>query len=157
MALTRRRERGQDGGDIDQGGGASVHGRAMEMLDRDECIKLMERHPACVGRVALAGPRPMILPVNYAVDRGNVVFRTDPGTKFHAAVHESYVAFEVDWVEPSWQIGWSVVARGQACLVTDPAELERVRGLPLLPWAEGDKEHFVRIETTLISGRRLGD
>lgn len=26
----------------------------------------------------------------------------------------SSVAFEVDWVEPSWQIGWSVVVRGQA-------------------------------------------
>lgn len=132
-----------------------MRGRTMERLDRDECIKLMERHPACVGRVALAGPRPVIFPVNYAIDRGNVVFRTDPGTKFDAAVHESYVAFEADWVEPSWQIGWSVVVRGQAHVVTDPEELQRVRRLPLLPWAEGDKEKFVSIDTTLISGRRL--
>ncbi|MGI8708959.1 MAG: pyridoxamine 5'-phosphate oxidase family protein [Actinomycetota bacterium] len=132
-----------------------MRGRTMERLDRDECIKLMERHPACVGRVALAGPRPVIFPVNYAIDRGNVVFRTDPGTKFDAAVHESYVAFEADWVEPSWQIGWSVVVRGQAHVVTDPEELQRVRRLPLLPWAEGDKEKFVSVDTTLISGRRL--
>ena len=83
------------------------------------------------------------------------MFHTDPGTKFHAAVHKSYVAFEVDWVEPSWQIGWSVVVRGQAHLVTDPEELQRVRHLPLLPWAEGDKENFVCIEATPISGRRL--
>lgn len=134
-----------------------MHGRTMERLDRDECIKLLERHPACVGRVALAGPRPVIFPVNYAVDRGNIVFRTDPGSKFHAAVHESYVAFEVDWVEPTWQTGWSVVARGQAHLVADTEELQRARRLLLLPWASGDKEHYVSIETKLISGRRLSD
>ena len=129
----------------------------MERLDRDECIRLMEGHPAGVGRIALPGPRPVIFPVNYAIDRGNVVFRTDPGTKFHAAVHNSYVAFEVDWVEPTWQIGWSVVVRGQAHLVTDLEELGRMHRLPLLPWADGEKSNFVSIESTLISGRRLGN
>ena len=127
----------------------------MESLDREACIKLMERHPACVGRVALAGPRPVIFPVNYAIDRGDVVFRTDPGAKFHAAVHEAFVAFEVDWVEPTWQTGWSVVIRGQARIVTEPDEVARLRRLPLLPWASGDKEHFVKIDAALISGRRL--
>jgi nitroimidazol reductase NimA-like FMN-containing flavoprotein (pyridoxamine 5'-phosphate oxidase superfamily) len=129
----------------------------METLDRGDCIKLLQRHPSCVGRVALPGPRPVIVPVNYAVDRGNIVFRTDPGSKFHAAVHESYVAFEVDWVEPTWQTGWSVVVRGQAHLVAETEELQRARQLPLFPWASGDKEHYVSIETKLISGRRLSD
>jgi uncharacterized protein len=135
--------------------GGRVRGRTMERLDRNECVRLMERHPARIGRLALAGPRPVIFPVNYAVDRGNIVLRTDPGTKFHAAVRESYVAFEVDWVEPNWQTGWSVVVRGQARLVTNPEELRRLRRLPLMPWAEGDKEHYVSIEAELISGRRL--
>lgn len=134
-----------------------MRGRGMERLERDECIKLMERHPAGVGRVAVANPRPNIFPVNFAVDRGGVVFRTDPGTKFHAAVHSTFVAFEVDWVEPSWLVGWSVVVRGQAHVVTDPDELERLRHLPLLPWTEGAKEHFIRIDATLVSGRRLTD
>ena len=132
-----------------------MHGRTMETLRRDECIKLMERHPAGVGRIALAGPRPVIFPVNYAIDRGSVVFRTGAGSKFNAAVKDSFVAFEVDWVEPSWQLGWSVVVRGQAHVITDPDELDRARRLPLFPWAAGDKEHFVRIDTALISGRRL--
>jgi nitroimidazol reductase NimA-like FMN-containing flavoprotein (pyridoxamine 5'-phosphate oxidase superfamily) len=134
-----------------------MHGRTLENVGRDECLNLMERHPTCVGRVALAGPRPTIFPVNYAVDGDNIVFRTDPGSKFHAAVQKSYVAFEVDWVEPSWQTGWSVVVRGQARLVADPEELKRLRRLLLLPWAAGDKEHFVSIDTKLISGRRLSD
>jgi nitroimidazol reductase NimA-like FMN-containing flavoprotein (pyridoxamine 5'-phosphate oxidase superfamily) len=129
----------------------------MERLDRDECIKLMKGHPAGVGRVALAGPRPVIFPVNFAVDRGNVVFRTDPGTKFHAAVHKAHVAFEADWVEPTWKTGWSVVVRGIAHVVIDPEELERVRRLPLFPWAKGEKGSYVSVESTLISGRRLGD
>lgn len=64
-----------------------MHGRGIERLKREECIKFMERHPAGVGRIAVADPRPNIFPVNFAIDRGNVVFRTDPGTKFHAAVH----------------------------------------------------------------------
>jgi uncharacterized protein len=129
--------------------------KEMQQLDRDECMRLMEGHPACVGRIALAGPRPAIFPVNYAIDGDNIVFRTDPGSKFHAAVESSFVAFEVDWVEPSWQLGWSVVVRGQAHLVTDPDELERVARLPLLPWATGDKAHFVSVEGKLVSGRKL--
>jgi len=108
-----------------------------------------------VGRIALAGPRPVIFPVNYAVDGSSIVSRTDPGTKFHAAVHKAFVAFEVDWVEPDWQIGWSVVVRGQARLVEDPDELRRLSRLPLVPWAEGKKGNYVRIDTQLLSGRRL--
>ena len=73
------------------------------------------------------------------------------------AVNKAFVAFEVDWVEPTWQTGWSVVVHGQAHLVTDPDELVRMRRLPLLPWAEGEKSNFVNIRSTLISGRRLGD
>jgi nitroimidazol reductase NimA-like FMN-containing flavoprotein (pyridoxamine 5'-phosphate oxidase superfamily) len=108
-----------------------------------------------VGRIALAGPRPTIFPVNYAIDGDCVVFRTDPGTKFHAAVHKAFVAFEVDWVEPTWKIGWSVLVRGQAKLVDEPSEITHLKELPLVPWAKGEKSNYVRIDTKLISGRRL--
>lgn len=130
-------------------------GRPLESLSREDCMRCMDRHSSRVGRIALAGPRPVIFPVNYAIDGDSIVFRTDPGTKFHAAVHQAFVAFEVDWVDPTWEIGWSVVVRGQARLVTDPAELDKLNRLPLVPWAAGDKGHFVRIDTQLISGRRL--
>jgi nitroimidazol reductase NimA-like FMN-containing flavoprotein (pyridoxamine 5'-phosphate oxidase superfamily) len=118
-------------------------------------LKHLDRHPARVGRIALGGPRPAIFPVNYAIDGNSVIFRTDPGSKFHAASHKAYVAFEVDWVEPTWQIGWSVVVRGQARVVTDPADVGRLTGLGLLSWADGEKGNFVRIEMELISGRCL--
>ena len=134
-------------------------GRKLGVMDRAECIKYIERHPSQVGRIAIAGPRPVIFPVNYAVDGNYVVIRTDPGKKFDAALNKSYVAFEVDWVEPTWQTGWSVLIRGQARFVTDPEEIMRLVQLPLFPWAEGrtpiGKEHFVKIEMDLVSGRKL--
>jgi nitroimidazol reductase NimA-like FMN-containing flavoprotein (pyridoxamine 5'-phosphate oxidase superfamily) len=132
-----------------------AHGRELEEMSRDDCIKHMERHPARVGRIALAGPRPVIFPVNYVIDGESIIFRTDPGTKFHAAVHKAFVAFEVDWVEADWQIGWSVLARGQARVVEDPMEIKRLQRLALEPWAAGDKSTFVRIDTNLLSGRKL--
>ena len=129
--------------------------RELERLDREECMELMRGHPSHVGRIALAGPRPTILPVNYTIDGDSVVFRTDPGTKFHAAVHKAFVAFEVDWVEPTWEVGWSVLVRGQAKVVDDPPEVAHLEELPLVPWADGEKSNYVRIDTKLISGRRL--
>jgi nitroimidazol reductase NimA-like FMN-containing flavoprotein (pyridoxamine 5'-phosphate oxidase superfamily) len=97
----------------------------------------------------------MIFPVNYAMDGDSIVFRTGPGTKFHASVHKAFVAFEVDWVEKDWQLGWSVVARGQATVIEDPEELARARKLPLEPWARGEKANYVRIDTKILSGRQL--
>jgi hypothetical protein len=46
----------------------------MEKLLRDECMQLLSSHPARIGRVALAGPRPVIFPVNYHVYEGAIVF-----------------------------------------------------------------------------------
>jgi uncharacterized protein len=130
-------------------------GKTMENLSRQQCFELLQKHPVKLGRVAVAGPRPIILPVNYALDGESVVFRTDPGTKFHAAVHKAFVAFEVDHIEAEWRTGWSVLIRGQAAVVEDPQTMERLRNLPLVPWAEGAKDNFVRIEGTLVSGRTL--
>jgi len=79
----------------------------------------------------------------------------DPRQPNLGAVQKEFVAFEVDWVEPTWKIGWSVVVRGQARVVTDHSEFDRLGRLELLPWADGEKGAFVRIEMELISGRRL--
>jgi len=39
--------------------------------------------------------------------------------------------------------------------VSDPAELARVRRLPLQLWAPGAKGHYVQILPTLLTGRRI--
>ena len=117
-----------------------------------------QRHLAqeVFGRVAvLVDGRPQIFPVNYAMDDDDVVFRTDPGTKLHAIDEVGSVAFEIDGVDLERETGWSVVVIGQASWVTRPDHLERLRRLPLVPWAHGEKSTFVRIIPRTITGRRI--
>ena len=111
-----------------------------------------------VGRlVVVDGGRPLIFPVNYALDGDTPVFRTASGTKLWASTGSS-VAFEVDHVDSETKTGWSVIVHGTAHEVTafDPSDLQyRVAGLPVLPWTPGDKPSVVRIEPRLITGRRI--
>jgi len=39
--------------------------------------------------------------------------------------------------------------------VTTPAELETVRSLGIEPWAGGDKDTYLRIAVTEMTGRRI--
>lgn len=128
----------------------------LEYIARDECIRLLEgRH---LGRVAVTvAGRPLVLPVNYAMDRGSIVFRTDPGTKFDAAVRGEFVAFEIDDADAEYHTGWSVLVTGVAEEILDPGELARAGALPLRPWAKGPKNHYLRITPVTISGRRIGN
>ena len=123
-------------------------------LSKQECHTLLDgRH---LGRLAFVeGARPIILPVNYVLDDAAVIFRTDAGSKLDAAVRGAPVAFEVDGVNEIEQTGWSVLARGHAEEVTDPDQLDRLRRLPLVPWAPGAKAHYVRIDGAEVTGRRI--
>jgi uncharacterized protein len=96
-----------------------------------------------------------VFPVNFVLDRQMVVFRTDAGTKLDAACHGSRVAFEIDGTDTAARTGWSVLVRGEAIEVTDPAELARLRKRRLDPWAPGDKAQFVRILPAALTGRRI--
>jgi nitroimidazol reductase NimA-like FMN-containing flavoprotein (pyridoxamine 5'-phosphate oxidase superfamily) len=123
-------------------------------LSKSECFKLLARER--LGRVAVVDDRgPMVFPVNFVLDRHMVVFRTDEGTKLDAACRGSRVAFEVDGTDATAHTGWSVVVRGEAIEVTSPAELTRLRKLPLDPWAPGAKTHHVRILPAVLTGRRI--
>jgi len=65
------------------------------------------------------------------------------------------VAFEIDHIDEVWEEGWSLLVFGHLCEVEDPAELARVRQLPLRPWASGDKPYYLRLEILSLSGRRI--
>jgi len=67
-----------------KGGTRSVRDDRWQELTDEECRKLLgERH---LGRLALVdADGPVILPVNYTLDEGSVVFRTDPDGKLDAA------------------------------------------------------------------------
>ena len=105
-----------------------------------------------VGRLATAlGEQPDIFPVNFVVDGASVVFRTAEGTKLAEVVLNQNVAFEADGWDDNG--GWSVVVRGRAERVTDADELARADKLPLKPWVNTVKHHFIRITPDTISGR----
>jgi nitroimidazol reductase NimA-like FMN-containing flavoprotein (pyridoxamine 5'-phosphate oxidase superfamily) len=128
----------------------------LEVLSTEACERLLEQSQ--IGRLAVqSGGAPEVFPVNYAVDEGAVVFRTDDGLKLTLA-ERADVTFEVDGIDAEAREGWSVVIKGRAEEVTvydRPALRERVSSLLLFPWAEGDKSHWVRIVPRQISGRRI--
>jgi uncharacterized protein len=118
-------------------------------------LKLLT-YESFVGRLGLiVDERPLILPVNYMVDRGTVVFCTAAGTKLNAIVGGADVAFEVDEHRSLRQTGWSVLLRGRAEIVTDEADLARLRAGPLRPWAKGARANWVRTPLDEVSGRRI--
>ena len=133
--------------------GPGRQGRWQE-LSKSECFQLLAQEH--LGRVAVVDDRgPVVFPVNFVLDRHMVVFRTDEGTKLDTACRGSRVAFEVDGTDAADRTGWSVVVRGEAVEVTDPAELTRLRKLPPDPWAPGAKTHYVRILPAVLTGRRI--
>jgi hypothetical protein len=128
---------------------------SVEMLDREECLRLLATQE--IGRLAfvIAG-HPDVLPVNYSLDRDEIVIRTDAGRKLEG-LSRSPVAFEVDEIDRASHAGWSVVVHGLAQEVTpyDRQEVvERLTSLPLHPWV-GEKVHTVRIVPRTVSGRRI--
>lgn len=125
----------------------------LEVLDRAECLRLVAA--STLGRLALSsGALPLILPVNFLLDRDRIIVRTSPGSKLDAAVANAVVAFEVDDIDALSHSGWSVSITGLAREVTDPADVAHIAALPLAHWSHADG-HVIAISTDLVSGRRL--
>ena len=72
-----------------------------------------------------------------------------------AAEEAASAAFEVDAADEATRTGWSVVVRGTLTEVTDPADPERLRALPLYPWAPGEKARYLRVRPVKVTGRRI--
>lgn len=128
--------------------------QGLGVLTRGQCLRLLSG--IRIGRVVVSlGALPAAFPVNFALLDDDVVFRTATGTKLSAALDEAVVAFQGDRIDPIRCSGWSVLLQGPASIVTAPEELERARTLRIRPWAPGDRPHFVRIRSEVVSGRRL--
>jgi nitroimidazol reductase NimA-like FMN-containing flavoprotein (pyridoxamine 5'-phosphate oxidase superfamily) len=139
---------------MDESGSSDAQG--MVELGPDECLELLTSVP--VGRVGVTiDALPAVLPVNFVMWNGAIVFRTVPGTKLDAAAAGAVVAFQADeYVSPDTTGAWSVLVRGIAREVTDPAELAELVELPLDSWAwDGAAGRYVCIEPTVITGRRI--
>lgn len=143
------------GVDLPPGQGHALLHPQLRDLGPEECRRLLSTHG--VGRVAVSTSdgRPAVVPVNYEIVEGEIVFRTAPESVPAAAVGTE-VAFEVDHVDEAMSRGWSVLVVGPASVVTEP---DAVRGLVRRahtePWPGGARDMWVSIRPTRLTGRRI--
>lgn len=142
------------GADPPPGAGRAARHPELLVLDTEECRARLSTHG--VGRLAVDTPSgPYIGPLNYSVVDGAVVCRTAPGS-IPAAADGARVAFEVDHIDEALSRGWSVLVRGRARTVTDPAAVRRLEELAYsAPWVGGEGLVWLSIDTADISGRRI--
>jgi nitroimidazol reductase NimA-like FMN-containing flavoprotein (pyridoxamine 5'-phosphate oxidase superfamily) len=134
--------------------------RVIEELDEEQCLALIA--PGGVGRIAYTSRfGPAVLPVNYALQDGAIVFRTaehgplDEDLRTGITGADVVVAFEIDSIDMVGRQGWSVLIQGPAHHMTGPGQ-DAVRSAGVRAWAPGERELFVRIAPHRITGRRVG-
>ena len=131
-----------------------MYERRSHTLSRAECEELLAG--AKIGRVILTEQAlPTALPVAYALDAGDIVFRSNDGAKLAAALDGTVIAFQVDHIDEERGSGWSVVATGVATPMTDPGEELHAEDLGIQAWVEAGDARFVRLSPTIVTGRRI--
>jgi hypothetical protein len=65
------------------------------------------------------------------------------------------VSFEIDDLDHSQRMGWSLLATGELNVIDDPRDLRHVELLDLWPWPEGPRDRYLRLEVVTITGRRV--
>ncbi|CAM4143263.1 pyridoxamine 5'-phosphate oxidase family protein [Nocardiopsis rhodophaea] len=132
----------------------SLDNAGLEILGREECLRLLAAAP--LGRIVFThNALPAVQPVNFVVYGVDIVIRTSAASRLASATRDTVVAFEVDDFDVDARTGWSVTVVGNGRAVTAPEERADLERLPLHPWAPGDRSHFIRVETKVITGRRI--
>ena len=133
--------------------------RTITELDEAESLQLIAH--GGIGRIAYESRfGPAVLPVNYQWHNGAIVFRTarhgalDEDLQTGIAGGEYKVAFEIYEIDTARRQGWSVLIQGPAHHVSE-AERDAAIEAGVEPWPAGDRELFVRIIPTHITGRRI--
>jgi nitroimidazol reductase NimA-like FMN-containing flavoprotein (pyridoxamine 5'-phosphate oxidase superfamily) len=131
-----------------------------EELNEAECLRLVGS--GGVGRLVFGGRYDLtVFPVNYKMHHGAILFRTTPmGTTdqdLRTGIDDAEyrVAFEVDDFDADAREGWSVLLQGPAHHLDSDAERAEAAAVGVVPWADGDREHFIRITPARITGRRI--
>jgi nitroimidazol reductase NimA-like FMN-containing flavoprotein (pyridoxamine 5'-phosphate oxidase superfamily) len=132
----------------------------LEDLDETECLRLIT--PGGIGRIAYTGRYgPTVFPVNYRLHAGTIVFRTaqdsptDEDLRTGIAHAEYKVAFEIDEIDLAAREGWSVLVQGPVHHVESDTERAEVLQAGVETWPRGDRELFLRIVPSRITGRRI--
>jgi len=126
----------------------------LQDMTPDECRARLA--PGGVGRFLYSSDRgPVAVPVNFAMLGDDVIFRTEAGDEVADATAQDKVSFDVDHIDDALREGWSVLASGKARVLTDAAEIQQARALDIEPWAGGDRNAYIRLTPTEITGRRI--
>lgn len=115
-------------------------------LPADECRSLLR--DVEYGRVAWTGSHGLlVVPVNYRIVEGHVVFHTAPGTALAELVEPTEVAFQIDDVDDEAAVGWSVLVRGRSCRAPE--------GVEPVSWLARGCPVGIMIEEETLSGRAV--
>lgn len=126
----------------------------LDVLNRRQCLDLLQ--DVRVGRLIFTEDAlPAVQPVNFRMWRDDVVIRVAGGAKLAAASDNLVVAFEADELDPELRSGWSVTVVGHAQPITGVEDLVEIAGTFVQPWVQGRRDHFIRIRTEKITGRRF--
>ena len=139
---------------------SDVTDRELAELDVAECLRLIA--PGGIGRIAYSGRYgPTVYPVNYRLYQGMIVFRTAPDSPTDSDLRTGIPCAAVERVDLEGhpvlgaREGWSVLIQGSAHLMDSEPERAAVRAAGVEPWPTGDRDQFVRIMPSRITGRRV--
>jgi len=134
--------------------------RTIEDLAEVECLRLIA--PGGIGRIAFKSRFGLaVLPVNYRLHEGAIVFRTarhsalDEDLQTGIADADYLVAFEIDEIDKAARVGWSVLIQGPAHRVESETERASAVRAGVEPWPAGERELFVQIIPSRVTGRRI--
>jgi hypothetical protein len=127
-----------------------VDAAGLRVLDRTACLRRLST--GGIGRVAVnRSALPLILPVHFQLDHGEVVMCVGEGSTLARATCGAVVAFEADGADDEGT--WSVSLVGIARHVDEGAEIDRVASLELPLWWSGRPHRFVVLPTDRMEGR----
>lgn len=130
---------------------ASTAASPVEVLTDQDCWDTLRRLE--FGRLAYAIDGYLdLVPINYAVHDGEIVFRTAEGSKLSAVLAGGEVVFEIDEIGDDEAV--SIIMRAL------PREMPHDEArwadqLRLRPWVPTVKEHVVGLRPLQMSGRRF--
>ncbi len=127
----------------------------LEELTPDQCREYIAA--GGVGRFLFDDESrgPVAIAVNYKMDGPDVVFRTNSGAAVAEGTHHQKVSFDVDHVDDALCEGWSVLLSGTADVISDPGDLAKAEALGIEPWPGGDRNVYVRLVPSQVTGRRI--
>ena len=131
-------------------------GSASSELSRDECLRLLASVP--VGRVIYTRrAMPAVQLVNFALDHGDIVIRTDQQQESHRRRSrrrgrlQSRLPGRCSAVRLERHRHRAVAGSDGI----DPEEIGRLHTIGLSWWGLGEREYFIRVSPVIMNGRYL--